>query len=85
MPLPDLRQTEAEKRALWLKEQKRIAGLFHRVFDTDDGQQILDWFGKECMENEQTFVPEHDDLTHFNEGKRSLILRIRAVLKAKIE
>lgn len=85
MPTLDARQTAAEQKALWLKEQKRIAGLFHRVFDTDDGVQILEWFSKECMEYEQTFVPDHDDITHFNEGKRSLIRRIRDVLKAKIE
>ncbi len=85
MPMLDARQTAAEQKALWLKEQKRIAGMFHRVFDTDDGKQLLDWFSKECMEHDQTFVPESDRLTSFNEGKRSLIRRIRDILNAKIE
>lgn len=85
MPLPSAQSNQAEQKALWLKEQKRIAGMFHRVFDSDDGQALLDWFSKECMEHEQTFVPSHDDITHFNEGKRSLIRRIRDVLAAKVE
>jgi len=71
---------EAER----LREQKRIAGMFHRVFDGSDGADLLEWFSIECMEHSMTLSVGHPDVSAFNEGKRAVILRIRAVLGVKL-
>jgi len=78
-------ENSAEIRVKWLKEQKRIMAFLHETFDKDCGQMTLDWISKECMEHEQTFVPDSERVTAFNEGKRSFILRLRAALAAKTE
>jgi hypothetical protein len=66
------------------EEEKSILYTFHRVFGNEDGQRILNWLSTECMEKQTTFVVESDRASAFNEGKRSLILRIRAILEAPL-
>lgn len=75
----------SKRPAQYSTEEKGILIRFHRLFDNEDGRWLLDWLSGECMEHQSTFVPTNDRASAFNEGKRSLILRLRSILKESIQ
>ena len=68
------------------KQQKEIKAkiaanqqLYHQVFDTPEGQKVLEDLAKRCFEHSSTF----DDNTSrmcFNEGRRSVYKHIQNLL-----
>lgn len=46
-----------------------------------DGNLFLAWLSEECFEHDATWAPGCDDQEHaYNEGKRSIILKMRRSL-----
>jgi hypothetical protein len=62
--------------------QKQIAEnqqLYHRVFDTTDGQAVLKDLEKRCFVNHTTFNENHGQMS-FAEGRRSIYVHIQNLL-----
>lgn len=83
--MSDATVSPLEEAAQLVQDQKRLYGLFHRLLDTDDGQEFLRWLSVRCLERERTFVPGQADMTAFNEGKRVILLMIRRILNADVD
>jgi hypothetical protein len=63
------------------KEQQLISD-FKATFNTDAGANVLRFLSRFCLENQQSYVPQSERQTCFNEGARSVILTIRNKLAA---
>ena len=59
---------------------KQLIRDFQGAFDTPEGKRVLEYLSEECFENKNTFVLNNQYGTAFNEGKRYVILYIRAIL-----
>ena len=59
---------------------KQLIRDFQGAFDTPEGKRVLENLSKECLENQPTFVTNNQYGTAFHEGKRNVILYIRAIL-----
>ncbi len=61
-------------------EAKQLIRDFQGTFDTPEGKRVLEKLSEECFENQPTFVVSNQYGTAFHEGKRNVILYIRAML-----
>lgn len=52
---------------------------------SDAGVNVLEHLSKVCLEDTQTFEPNSERMSCFNEGARSVILHIRGLLADKGE
>jgi hypothetical protein len=53
---------------------------FHLAFDGDAGAIVLDDLSRFCLETRQTYCEGDAYHTAFNEGARSVMIHIRAIL-----
>lgn len=67
--------TETERR----EAQVKLGEAYRRMFDTADGKMILKDLAYYCYENDSTYDINPQTMA-FNEGRRSVILKIRQVL-----
>ncbi len=74
-------QVEAEKRA---KEKQNLALRIQKALDTPDGKVLLEHLSKLCKEHEPTYVDQNANGSAYNEGQRSVILNIRAMLSKNV-
>jgi len=83
---PD-QQDKAAQTAIEVQLANTAAGeaLFKRVFNSDDGCDVLRRMALFCHENESCFVGGNQDLTVFREGERNVILWIRRWLDGEIK
>ena len=59
---------------------KQLIRDFQGTFNTPEGKSVLEKLSDECFETKNTFMPNSQYGTAFNEGKRYVILIIRAML-----
>ncbi len=59
---------------------KQLIRDFQGTFDTPEGKRVLGNLSEECFESQATFVASNQYGTAFHEGKRNVILYIRAML-----
>jgi hypothetical protein len=65
----------------WGNKKKAVTKAYRRLFDSEDGTMVLEDMCKMCNFNASTFSNDPLEMA-FNEGKRSIILRIMRVLKS---
>ena len=58
---------------------------YKTLFNSDRGKRVLADLEEFAGYNKSSFVPGLPDHTHFNEGQRNIILRIKALLAADEE
>lgn len=61
----------------------RTLEAYHRVFDTPDGELVLEDMKKAHHFNDSSFNPQFPEMTVFSEGERNAVLRIMAILNSK--
>jgi hypothetical protein len=61
----------------------KVHEAYHRIFDTPDGELVLEDMKKAHHVYDSSFNPQFPDLTVFNEGERNAVLRITAILNTK--
>ena len=59
----------------------KIAAAFRRTFAGDDGEKVLEYLEKTCFENKSAFVPGDPQSSAFNEGRRTVLLDIKRLIK----
>lgn len=62
-------------------EQKKIAADYRAAFHGPQGERVLKHLASHCFEDRRTFVEGSPDRTAYNEGRRSVLLGIRNMLK----
>lgn len=60
--------------------QQKLIFAYKSFFNTESGSLILADLSERCFENKSTFVENGRDKQNVNQGKRSIILYIRAML-----
>lgn len=68
-----------------MKSEAQLKQLYHKVFDSPEGEDVLSHLRASCFGDSRTFVPGDPYGTAFNEGRRSVFLDILARLKEQIE
>lgn len=69
-----------------LTEEEKLKKLnYQSFFATDVGKKVLDDLSYYCYEHRSTYVEGNHDKQNVNNGKRSVILYIRAQMKPKTE
>lgn len=65
-------------------DEERIAALYKRVFNTDDGQLVLEDLKQRGFEYVPSFAgdPYH---SAFNEGKRAVVIHIQTQLNYELK
>jgi len=56
--------------------EERVIDFMHS-FGTPNGERVLAYLSRFCLENSSTFVEDSERKSSFNEGARSVILEIR--------
>jgi len=74
-------QAEAEKRA---KEKQNLALEIQKALATPEGKKLLKHLSAICHEHEPTYVELNPNGSAYNEGQRSIILNIRAMLSKNV-
>jgi hypothetical protein len=67
------------------QEQRDLIMAYKTTFGTAEGKAALVDLSRVCMENAQTFIAGHPDLTEFNQGLRGVILYIRKKIEANLD
>jgi len=52
------------------------------AFGSESGHRVLEDLSRFCLENRQTFDPNNMYMAAFNEGARSVILKIRKEMRS---
>ena len=76
--------------ALSDQERKRLAADCRAIFDTPQGERVLEYLSGFCFEHRlcsKHVKPSSTPMlqTYFNEGRRSVLLRLRQFLSTKPE
>lgn len=58
-----------------IKKQKEVVGLYRKIFKTEDGQKVLADLMSLCGMSRSSFSTDATEMA-FNEGQRSVVLRI---------
>lgn len=58
---------------------KELVGRYRRVFAGKDGEAVLKDLEARCFINETTFSENHGRMA-FNEGRRSILVRIQSMI-----
>lgn len=59
--------------------------LYQRVFDTEDGRQVLKSLGTFCKNDRTSVMKDFNPYAcHYNEGKREVYLYIQRTMKGKV-
>ena len=66
-------------------EQKKLAADYRAVFHGPEGERVLAHLATHCFEDRGTFIQDSFSKTAYNEGRRSILLGIRRMLKANPE
>jgi len=64
-------------------ERKQRILDFHKTFLSAEGANVLADLSRVCFENHTTFFGDSERMSAFTEGKRWVILYLRAMLAAK--
>lgn len=68
-----------------LKEKKLLVGSYQRVFKSKDGERVLADLKKRCFVNKTSLSPGQPDVTGFNEGRRSIFVRIEEMIETDVD
>ena len=60
-----------------------LSRKYKEVFQGPKGKEVLDDILKSCSIHEVTYVPGHDSASAFNEGRRSVGLRLLRLVEAE--
>lgn len=66
-------------------ERKQKIRDTQRVFLSPEGANVLADLSRLCFENRTTFFGDSERMSAFTEGKRAVMLYIRALVAAKLE
>ena len=80
-----LRKSAPEKTTVTPEERKQRILDYQKTFLSAEGQNVLVDLSRVCFENRTTFYGDSDRMSAFTEGKRAVILYIRALVAAKPE
>ena len=64
-------------------EQQKLVSAYSDIFDSPTGKIVLDDLAEMCFDNETTFFPGDPYVSAAQEGRRSVLLRIRRMIAAK--
>ena len=67
------------------KEEEQVVKDFKEVFAGDNGKRVLERLSRLCHEHKATYVDQNPNGAAYNEGKRCVILHIRAMLSKDIK
>ena len=72
--------TEEDKNKL-----KRNLAAYELIFNTPEGQLVLDDLALQCYEGAVTFVDNNPYGSAFNEGKRFVLIHIRRMIATRLK
>jgi len=81
----EIRQGSPEKTTVTPEERKQRILDYQKTFLSAEGENVLADLSRVCFENRTTFYGDSDRMSAFAEGKRSVMLYIRALVAANPE
>ena len=82
MPSPS--QSPTERRAAAVQAETNRLAAIRRCFAGDDGVVIMAWLENVCNYHVPVFIPgASSDTTAFRDGRRSILLEIKAALRTR--
>ena len=64
---------------------RKTIAAYKALFESQEGQLVLDDLSKQCYEKAVTFVDQNPTGSAFNEGKRFVLLHVRSMMSTKLK